>query len=119
MVECGEGRQERNVSCVNSKEVVIKNELCKNITKPATVRQCVKHCGKWKYKSWSPVSKKMFNIFSLFVWTYFIQYFILFYNLVSRLYTLPIKSLWLSTIGKRGQIKSSICKRRKIYEARI
>ena len=60
MVECGEGRQERNVSCVNAKEVVIKNELCKNISQPVTVRECVKHCGKWKYTSWSSVSNKLF-----------------------------------------------------------
>ena len=57
-VECGEGRQERNVSCVNSKEAVIQDELCKNISKPATVRQCVKHCGKWKYTGWSSVSNQ-------------------------------------------------------------
>lgn len=57
-VQCGEGRQQRNVSCVNSKEVVINNELCQNITKPATVRQCVKHCGKWKHTSWSHCSSE-------------------------------------------------------------
>ncbi|CAB4042575.1 Hypothetical predicted protein, partial [Paramuricea clavata] len=57
-VQCGEGREQRNISCVNSKEVVINNELCRNITKPATVRHCVKHCGKWKFSSWSHCSSE-------------------------------------------------------------
>ncbi|XP_028407987.1 A disintegrin and metalloproteinase with thrombospondin motifs 9-like [Dendronephthya gigantea] len=57
-VTCGEGRQERNVSCVNSREVVIDDEFCKNITKPRRVRPCIIHCGKWRYTSWSSCSSR-------------------------------------------------------------
>ncbi|XP_046840031.1 A disintegrin and metalloproteinase with thrombospondin motifs 9-like [Xenia sp. Carnegie-2017] len=53
---CGEGLQKRNVTCVDSRDVITSNESCANKKKPETARICTSHCGRWKQSRWSKCS---------------------------------------------------------------
>lgn len=59
---CGEGLQKRNVTCVDSRDVITSNESCANKKKPETARLCTSHCGRWKQSRWSKVSGCLFPI---------------------------------------------------------